>query len=307
MALSHLARRHRSDEPDADAGHARSSSPAAQLARACVLLALGRAPLPVPLLLHGHRLAAGRAGHLAGRRLPDPANLTLRRTTRRSTTRINLRPGRCSTPASSPAACSCAPSSSALLAGYALALLHFRGTGHACSRVMLLVQVVPFQLLHDPALRADRARLRPGRHLPRHDPAVRDQLDRGVRLPAVLPAAARGPVRRGPHRRRRRAAHPVVDRACPLVRPAMLTAVLLTFIGPWNEFLWPFLVTKDADHAAARGLAGQLHHQRRRRAQRTRTARSSPARACSPRPPWRCSWSSSSTSPPPNIGSGVKG
>jgi multiple sugar transport system permease protein len=35
--------------------------------------------------------------------------------------------------------------------------------------------------------------------------------------------------------------------ALPLVRPALLTAVLLTFIGPWNEFLWPFLVTKQAD------------------------------------------------------------
>jgi len=23
--------------------------------------------------------------------------------------------------------------------------------------------------------------------------------------------------------------------------------VLLTFIGPWNEFLWPFLVTKQKD------------------------------------------------------------
>jgi multiple sugar transport system permease protein len=33
--------------------------------------------------------------------------------------------------------------------------------------------------------------------------------------------------------------------ALPLVRPALLTAVLLTFIGPWNEFLWPFLVTKQ--------------------------------------------------------------
>jgi multiple sugar transport system permease protein len=30
------------------------------------------------------------------------------------------------------------------------------------------------------------------------------------------------------------------------VRPAIVTATLLTFIGPWNEFLWPFLVTKDA-------------------------------------------------------------
>jgi len=35
--------------------------------------------------------------------------------------------------------------------------------------------------------------------------------------------------------------------ALPLVRPALVTVILLTFIGPWNEFLWPFLVTKDAD------------------------------------------------------------
>ena len=33
--------------------------------------------------------------------------------------------------------------------------------------------------------------------------------------------------------------------ALPLVRPALLTGVLLTFIGPWNEFLWPFLITKE--------------------------------------------------------------
>lgn len=32
-----------------------------------------------------------------------------------------------------------------------------------------------------------------------------------------------------------------------MARPAVLTAMLLTFIGPWNEFLWPFLVTKNAD------------------------------------------------------------
>ena len=35
--------------------------------------------------------------------------------------------------------------------------------------------------------------------------------------------------------------------AMPLVRPALMTATLLTFIGPWNEFLWPFLVTKQQD------------------------------------------------------------
>jgi len=33
--------------------------------------------------------------------------------------------------------------------------------------------------------------------------------------------------------------------AIPLAKPAILTAVIVTFIGPWNEFLWPFLVTKS--------------------------------------------------------------
>jgi multiple sugar transport system permease protein len=32
-----------------------------------------------------------------------------------------------------------------------------------------------------------------------------------------------------------------------LIRPALVTVVLLTFIGHWNEFLWPFLITKRAD------------------------------------------------------------
>jgi multiple sugar transport system permease protein len=35
--------------------------------------------------------------------------------------------------------------------------------------------------------------------------------------------------------------------AIPLARPVILTVTLVTFIGPWNEFLWPFLVTKEAD------------------------------------------------------------
>ena len=35
--------------------------------------------------------------------------------------------------------------------------------------------------------------------------------------------------------------------AIPLAKPAILTAVIVTFIGPWNEFLWPFLVTKQQD------------------------------------------------------------
>ncbi len=35
--------------------------------------------------------------------------------------------------------------------------------------------------------------------------------------------------------------------AVPLVKPAIATVALITFIGPWNEFLWPFLITKQAD------------------------------------------------------------
>lgn len=34
--------------------------------------------------------------------------------------------------------------------------------------------------------------------------------------------------------------------AVPLVKPAIATVALITFIGPWNEFLWPFLITKEA-------------------------------------------------------------
>ena len=30
----------------------------------------------------------------------------------------------------------------------------------------------------------------------------------------------------------------------PITRPVILTAMLVTFNGPWNEFLWPFLITK---------------------------------------------------------------
>ena len=35
--------------------------------------------------------------------------------------------------------------------------------------------------------------------------------------------------------------------AAPLTRPAIITASVITFIGPWNEFLWPFLITKRHD------------------------------------------------------------
>lgn len=51
--------------------------------------------------------------------------------------------------------------------------------------------------------------------------------------------------------------------ALPLSAPAFLITGLITFIGPWNEFLWPLLVTRDinwmplAESVALFGVGGQ--------------------------------------------------
>ncbi|HEV7650927.1 MAG TPA: carbohydrate ABC transporter permease [Actinophytocola sp.] len=132
-----------------------------------------------------------------------------------------------------------------VLAGYALARLHFRGRT-LLFNVMLLVQVIPFQLLTIPLYvlivrTYGLADSYLGMILPFaiNSAAVFIFRQYFLQLPRELFEAAQ------------------VDGASelkilfrvalPLVRPALLTAVLLTFIGPWNEFLWPFLITKDAD------------------------------------------------------------
>jgi multiple sugar transport system permease protein len=130
-----------------------------------------------------------------------------------------------------------------VLAGYALARLHFRGGGTLFA-TMLLVQVVPFQLLIIPlyvmivrSYGLSDSYL--GMILPFaiNSTAVFIFRQFFLQLPEDLFAAARidgaGELRI------------LWSIALPLVRPAVLTAVLLTFIGPWNEFLWPFLITKD--------------------------------------------------------------
>lgn len=132
-----------------------------------------------------------------------------------------------------------------VLAGYALARLHFRGRG-ALFGLMLLVLVVPFQLLIIPLyvmiVRSyGLADSYLGMILPFaiNSTAVFVFRQFFLALPEDLFAAARidgaSEVRI------------LWSVALPLVRPALVTATLLTFIGPWNEFLWPFLVTKDAD------------------------------------------------------------
>jgi multiple sugar transport system permease protein len=132
-----------------------------------------------------------------------------------------------------------------LLAGYALAVLEWRGRDSVFA-VVLLVQIVPFQLLMIPLYvlivrTYGLADSYLGMILPfAISPTavfVFRQFFRGV--PRELFDAARIDG----------AAELSVLRyvATPLVKPALLTVVLLTFIGPWNEFLWPFLITKQQD------------------------------------------------------------
>lgn len=129
-----------------------------------------------------------------------------------------------------------------VIAGYALATLKYRGRG-VLFALVLLVQTVPFQLLMVPlyvmTVRTfGLADSYLGMILPFaiNSTAVLIFRSYFLNLPKDLFNAARidgaGEVR------------VLWSIALPLVRPALLTATLLTFIGPWNEFLWPFLVTK---------------------------------------------------------------
>jgi multiple sugar transport system permease protein len=132
-----------------------------------------------------------------------------------------------------------------ILAGYALARLHWRGQGTLFA-VMLLVQIIPFQLLIIPIyVMVVRTYGLADTHLGMILPFVINSTAVFIfrqfflQLPEELFSAARldgaGELRI------------LWSVALPLVRPALLTAILVTFIGPWNEFLWPFLVTKDAE------------------------------------------------------------
>lgn len=130
-----------------------------------------------------------------------------------------------------------------LLAGYALAQLQFRGRGAVFSAV-LLVLVIPFQLLTIPLyvliVRSyGMADSYLGMILPFaiNSTAVFVFRQFFLQLPKDLFDSAR--IDGASELRVLRSI------AIPLARPAILTAIIVTFIGPWNEFLWPFLVTKQ--------------------------------------------------------------
>lgn len=131
-----------------------------------------------------------------------------------------------------------------LLAGYASARLRFRGR-NLVFVLMLLVQMIPFQLLMVPLyVLLTRTYGLGDTHL-------------GIILPFLINTTAVFIFRQfflglpesifesarldGASELRT-----LWSIALPLVRPAVVTVILVTFIGPWNEFLWPFLVTKEA-------------------------------------------------------------
>ena len=131
-----------------------------------------------------------------------------------------------------------------LLAGYAIARLDFRGRG-VIWVLMLLVQMVPFQLLMIP-LYVQITRnyglgdSYMGMILPFliNTTAVFIFVQFFKALPVEIFEAARidgaGEIRL------------LTSVAIPLIKPVLVTVVLVTFIGPWNEFLLPVLITQDA-------------------------------------------------------------
>jgi multiple sugar transport system permease protein len=130
-----------------------------------------------------------------------------------------------------------------VLAGYALAQLRFRGRG-LLFVMMLLLLMVPFQLLIIPLYvlivryyGLGDSYLGMIAPFAINSTAVFIFRQYFLQLPKELFDAARID---GANELR------ILTRiALPLVRPALLTAMLLTFIGPWNEYLWPFLITKQ--------------------------------------------------------------
>ncbi len=132
-----------------------------------------------------------------------------------------------------------------LLAGYALARLEFRGRG-VIFTLLLLTLVLPFQLLM----------------IPMYVLVVRYYGLADSFIGMIIPFAINGTAvfifrqffRSIPNEIYESAAidgaseFQILTRmAIPMAKPAILTAIIVTFIGPWNEFLWPFLITKQQD------------------------------------------------------------
>ena len=149
-----------------------------------------------------------------------------------------------------------------VLAGYALARLHFRGRGTLFA-VMLLVQIIPFQLLIIPIyVMIVRTYGLADSYLGMIVPFAINSTAVFVFRQFFLDAARR-PVLRGRARRRERAADPVVDRAAAGAAGAA-DGDPADLHRPVERV--PLAVPGDQgpEPATARGDAGQLHQQHRR-------------------------------------------
>ncbi|NUP48882.1 MAG: carbohydrate ABC transporter permease [Catenulispora sp.] len=129
-----------------------------------------------------------------------------------------------------------------LPAGYALARLRFPGKG-AVAGGLILVLVLPFQVLMIPLY-----------ILVVRDYGLADNFV-GMILPFAVNATAVLIFRQffvalpdelfdAAHIDGAGELRTLMLVAAPLTKPAIITASVITFIGPWNEFLWPFLITK---------------------------------------------------------------
>ncbi|BCU83351.1 sugar ABC transporter permease [Polycladomyces abyssicola] len=146
------------------------------------------------------------------------------------------------------------------MAGYALARLKFRGRDMLFS-IMLLTMMIPFQLLMIPlyiiVVKLHWMNSFAGLILPVSVNALGVFIFRQffLTVPQELIDAAR------------------IDGAgewrilfqimMPISKPAVVTVAILTFMGPWNDLLWPLLVMRDqqlmplAQMATLFGLEGQ--------------------------------------------------
>ncbi|GGE24363.1 sugar ABC transporter permease [Marinithermofilum abyssi] len=146
------------------------------------------------------------------------------------------------------------------MAGYALARLEFRGRDVLFS-VILLTMMIPFQLLMIPlyiiVVKLGWMNTYAGLVLPVSVNALGIFIFRQFfrTVPQELIDAARidgaGELK-------------ILFRIMlPLSKPACVTVAIFTFMGPWNDLLWPLLVTRDqemmplAQAATLFGLEGQ--------------------------------------------------
>ncbi|MDR7184587.1 multiple sugar transport system permease protein [Microbacterium trichothecenolyticum] len=133
----------------------------------------------------------------------------------------------------------------ALLCGYALAFISFHGSRIVFATVLLL-QIVPFQVL-----------LIPLYVLVTRTYGLGDTYA-GMILPFAINAGVvfiyrqfflTIPVQMIEAAKLDGAGHlrTLWHVILPLTRPALVTGIVLAFVGPWNDFLWPFLITKQQE------------------------------------------------------------